>query len=63
MTYFQAIVLGLAQGDVYKRQCQESVKFAEKDRFPEIMYLIPTDILRESGMLIFRLYESKKTEQ
>ena len=36
-------------------RCQESVKFAEKDRFPEIMYPIPTDTPEENGMLIFRL--------
>ena len=37
------------------QQCQENVKFAERDKFPEIMYLIQIDILEESGMLIFRL--------
>ena len=36
-------------------RCQESVKFVEKDRFPEIMYPIQTDIQEENGMQIFRL--------
>ena len=36
-------------------RCQESVKFAEKDRFQETMYPIPTDIREENGMQIFRL--------
>ena len=37
------------------QECQENVKFAEKDRFPETMYLIQIDTPEESGMLIFRL--------
>ena len=36
-------------------RCQESVKFAERARFQETMYPIPTDILEENGMLIFSL--------
>lgn len=35
-------------------ECQENVRFAEKVRFPEIMFPTQTDIAEESGMQIFR---------
>ena len=43
------------QEDVYKRQCQESAKFAVRDRYQVTLYPTPTDIPEENGMLISRL--------
>lgn len=45
------------------RSCQENVKSAEKVRYQETAFLTQIDILEESGMLIFRQLELKKTEQ
>lgn len=39
-------------------KCLENAKFAEKVKFPEIMYPTQTDTHEESGMQIFRLLES-----
>jgi hypothetical protein len=39
------------------------VKFVVRDKYPEIMFPIPTDIPEENGMQIFRLLKLKKTEQ
>ena len=36
-------------------RCQENAKFAEKVRFLETLFPIPTDTLEESGMQTFRL--------
>lgn len=44
-------------------RCQTSVRFAERDRFPETTYPTQTDIQEESGMRTSRLYELMTTEQ
>lgn len=42
------------------RLCQGNAKYAEKVKFPATMFPIQTDTLEESGMLIFKMSESRK---